>query len=124
LCAVTRITMRQAMDMPHTRAMARRLVREALEVGRAMGHPFDDDALRTAMSYLALGGDHRPSMAVDLLHGSPTEIEFINGKMVELAGRFPHLAVDANRFVTSLVITEEVRNGSRRPDRIPPYLCD
>lgn len=122
LCAVTGVTMQQAMAMPHTRSLARALMQEALQVGRALGHPYGDEALDDAMAYLHRGRDHRPSMAVDLARGHPTEIELINGKIVELGARFPDLSVAANWWVTAMVVTEEIKNGSRSAERIPAYL--
>jgi 2-dehydropantoate 2-reductase len=124
LCAVTGITMGEAMGMPHTRALAQMLVEEALDVGRALGHDFGPDALDQAMRYLDRGGDHKPSMAVDLERKAPTEIDFINGKIVELAHAHPELCVRANRFLASLVVTREVRNGTRSVEGIPAYLRD
>jgi 2-dehydropantoate 2-reductase len=122
LCAVSGTTMQQAMSMPHTRSLARTLLEEVFAVGRALGHDFGSDALTHAMTYLDRGGDHRPSMAVDLERKNPTEIEFINGRIVELAQAFPKISVPANRFVTSLVVTQEVLNGTRAPTEIPTYL--
>ncbi len=122
LCAVTGLTMQQAMSMPHTRSMARRLVQEGLQVGHTMGYGFGDDALDDAMAYLDRGGDHRPSMAVDLSRGTPTEIDYINGKLVELAATRSGVTVDTNRILASLVVTEEVKQGTRPISRIPSYL--
>ncbi len=122
LCAVTGITMGEAMGMPQTRALAQMLVEEALDVGRALGHEFGPDAVEQAMRYLDRGGDHKPSMAVDLERKAPTEIEYINGKIVALASAHPGLCVRANRFLTSLVVTREVRDGTRRVEDVPAYL--
>jgi 2-dehydropantoate 2-reductase len=124
LCAVTGITMGEAMGMPHTRALARTLVEEALAVGQALGHDFGPDAIGQAMRYLDRGGDHKPSMAVDLERKAPTEIDFINGKIVALANDHPDVCVRANQFLASLVVTREVRNGTRRAEDIPAYLRD
>jgi 2-dehydropantoate 2-reductase len=124
LCAVSGITMRQAMSYPHTRALARRITAEGLTVAAAVGYTYGEDAAETCMRYLEVGGDHMPSMWTDLRRGSPTEIEHINGKIVELSLMFHGLGADVNRFFTSAVVTEEIKSGARDPQAVPAYLAE
>jgi 2-dehydropantoate 2-reductase len=122
LCASTGITMRKAMTTPHTRALARRVIREGLAVAAAMGYHYGENALDEALAYLDRGGDHMPSMWVDLQHDLPTEIEYINGRIAQLGRMFSHVDVEANAFLASMIVTLEIKSGARPPDRIPDYL--
>jgi len=124
LCASTGITMRRAMTMPHTRSLARRVIREGLAVAAALGYHYGESALDEALRYLDRGGDHMPSMWVDLQHNLPTEIEYINGKIVQLGKMFSTVDVEANAFLSSTIVTLEIKSGARPPDRIPEYLTN
>jgi 2-dehydropantoate 2-reductase len=122
LCATSNLTMRQAMAAPHTRGLALTLVSEGLAVAAAAGHDFGPDGRQRCLEYLERGGDHLPSMWTDLQRGLPTEIEHINGKIVEIGLRLGGLEVGANLFFTSMVIAREIRSGARGPDDVPDYL--
>ncbi len=122
LCASTDLTMKQAMTHPHTRALAREVLREGLAVGAALGYFYGEGALDQAMRYLDGGGDHKPSMWVDLQNVSHTEIEYINGKICNLGRMFKGLDVSANRYLTSTIVTMEISAGIREPDDVPDYL--
>jgi len=122
LCATTGLTMAEAMRMRHTRHLARELLREALTVAAHMGHHYGEGALEQCLNYLDQGGDHYPSMWSDLKKKRRTEIDYINGKIVKLALMYTDLSVDLNRFFCTMVMTEEIRNGVREEEEIPPYL--
>jgi 2-dehydropantoate 2-reductase len=122
LCATTGLTMSKAMQMKHTRHLARELLREALSVAAHMGHHYGEDALEQSMAYLDKGGDHYPSMWSDLKNKRRTEIDYINGKIVKIAMMYTDLSVDLNRFFCTMVMTEEIRNGVRKEEDIPDYL--
>jgi 2-dehydropantoate 2-reductase len=122
LCATSGITMRQALACAHTRALAARLVREGLSVAAAVGYSYGENALGACMKYLGEGGDHYPSMWTDLQRGSPTEIDVINGKIVEIGRMFENVNVDANLFLTAMVVTQEIKSGARKADDVPDYL--
>ncbi len=122
LCASTGITMRQAMSLPHTRTLANMLIREGLSVGSAVGYYYGESSLQFCVHYLENGGDHLPSMWRDLERGLPTEIEYMNGKIVEIGSMFKNVDVDVNIFFTSMIITREIRSGARKSADIPDYL--
>jgi 2-dehydropantoate 2-reductase len=122
LCAANGITMRQAMTYPHTRNLARVLIREGLSVASAVGYNYGEQALSICMDYLDQGGDHLPSMWTDLKNKNPTEIEYINGKIVKIGLMFKNVDVDVNRFFTSLIVTQEIKTGARDPNDVPDYL--
>ncbi|MEW6367106.1 MAG: 2-dehydropantoate 2-reductase N-terminal domain-containing protein [Acidobacteriota bacterium] len=122
LCATSGITMRQAMTYVHTKHLADILIREGLSVAAALGYHYGEDAREYCIAYLMRGGDHMPSMWVDLQNKCPTEIEYINGKIAKAGLSFENINVDANVFLTSMVITQEIKSGVRAPDDIPEYL--
>ncbi len=123
LCATTGITMAEAMSLPHTRALAAALIREGLAVAASAGYHYGEDAQAFCMSYLDKGGDHHPSMWSDLQRGALTEIEHINGKLVEVGLRYEGVGVGANLFFTSMVVSREILSGARRAEDVPEYLA-
>jgi 2-dehydropantoate 2-reductase len=122
LCAASGITMRQAMTYPHTRNLARMLLKEGLSVATAVGYTYGENAMEDCMAYLDRGGDHLPSMWFDLKQGNRTEIEYINGKIVKIASMFKNIDVGANLFFTAAIVTQELKTGVRKADEIPEYL--
>ena len=122
LCAVSGITMRHAMTYPHTNALVTRVLREGLAVAFALGYKYESDIENICMQYLQNGGDHHPSMWMDLQNKTRTEIEYINGKIIEIAAQYSELDVSANIFLTTMILTEEIKSGARHPDDIPEYL--
>jgi 2-dehydropantoate 2-reductase len=124
LCAAHGLTMARAMRLKHTRRMARVLLREGLTVAGLVGYNYGEDALDRCIEYLEGGGEHHPSMWFDLKERRPTEIEFINGKIVKIGHMFQGIDVDHNAFFTSAIVTQEIRNGTRDDDDIPEYLID
>ncbi len=124
LCSAHGLTMAQAMHLKHTHRTARALLREGLLVGALVGYNYGEDALDRCVTYLQGGGDHYPSMWFDLKQRRPTEIEFINGKIVKIGRMFKNVDVDLNQFFTGAIITQEIKNGTRREDDIPDYLVE
>jgi len=122
LCAAHGLTMARAMRLKHTRSKARVLLREALTVAATVGYNYGEDALDCCLAYLEGGGEHYPSMWFDLKNRRPTEIEYINGKIVKIGRMFKGVDVDLNLFFTSAIVTQEIRNGTRSEDDIPDYL--
>lgn len=60
------------------------------------------------------GGEHRPSMGQDMVKGRRTEIEFMNGLVVE-KGRELGIPTPANAVLTNLV--KRVERGELKPDK-------
>jgi len=124
LCAAHGLTMAHAMRLKHTRRTARVLMREGLTVAGLVGYNYGEDTLDRCMAYLDAGGEHYPSMWFDLRNQRPTEIEYINGKIVKIGRMFNDVDVSLNAFFTSAIITQEIRNGNRAEDDIPDYLVN
>lgn len=87
LCAVTRHCMGCVMGQPEARAMVEDMLREGIAIGAADGIELGPDFLAYAMDYLDQGGEHRPSILVDVEKGKFTENEFHCGELARLARR-------------------------------------
>ena len=124
LCAAHGLTMARAMHLKHTRRTAKVLLREGLTVAGLVGYNYGEDALDRCMEYLQGGGDHYPSMWFDLKDRRPTEIEYINGKIVKIGSMFRGVDVSHNLYFTSAIVTQEIKNGTRLDDDIPEYLIE
>jgi 2-dehydropantoate 2-reductase len=122
LCASAGTTMRQAMQWRPTRALIAKLVREGLSVGEALGYRWGRDAHEECMLYLSTGGDHMPSMWSDLQNRRPTEIDYLNGRIVSLGRRFEGVGVEANLFIASLIMALELKSGARAEHDVPAWL--
>ena len=122
LCAVMGLTMREAMTGIATRQLAGDVVREGLAVAHGLGYDYGADIWKRCMGYLDKGGNHHPSMSVDLKAKRPTEIEFINGKILELGSDMENVPLEVNRVLVSMLMTQEVRNGTRKPEEFPDYI--
>jgi 2-dehydropantoate 2-reductase len=111
VCALTRRTMKQMMEFKDTRNLAEAVLREGIEVAAANGVHFKPDFLEFCMGYLDKAGHHRTSMHVDIEKKSPTEISFINDKIVQY-GKAKGIPTPINSTIVSLI------RGSELPEYI------
>ncbi|MFX0034114.1 MAG: ketopantoate reductase family protein [Candidatus Hermodarchaeota archaeon] len=102
VCVTTRTTMKQTMEFPETREICREILREGIEVARARGLKFEPDFLDKCMNYLDKAGHHRVSMEADINAGNPSEIGFLNGKIVEY-GKIEGIPTPYNKIFVSLI---------------------
>lgn len=102
LCGVGRMTMSEAMSNSDTVELVEQIIEEALEVAAAEKIKFEDDFIRIGLRYLSKAGNHFPSLAVDLLNNRPTEIDYLNGKIVEY-GRKHYIRTSLNLTFTNMV---------------------
>jgi len=121
------------------RRLSIRLAAETIRVGRAHGfkletihtHAADEwlkaadgdkaalDAIETTMVAASKGrpDDRRPSMGQDMAKGRRTEIEFLNGLVVE-KGREAGIPTPANEGIVNAVIKVERGEAPQGPERI------
>ena len=85
ICAVTDKTIKDALEYPPTREIADACFEEALAVARSMGYDLGESYLQQALGYLQKVGVHKDSMCNDIANRTPTEIDFLGGKIVEYA---------------------------------------
>jgi len=79
-CGLTRLPIGPVRDTPLGAKLIQRAVREAVAVGRARGIllPEDEEA-RVMNSINSLPASSQPSLLLDLLAGSPTEVDVLSG---------------------------------------------
>lgn len=102
LCGVGRLTMAEAMSDPDTVELIEQIITEGVEVAEKEKIRFSDDFIRQCLRYLKNGGDHFPSLALDLIYGKQTEIDYFNGKIVEY-GRKHYVRTSLNLAFTNMV---------------------
>ncbi|HQQ94279.1 MAG TPA: 2-dehydropantoate 2-reductase [Bacteroidia bacterium] len=102
LCGVGRLTMAEAMADEETLELIEQIINEGVDVARKEKIRFPDDFIRKCIQYLKKGGDHFPSLAVDLLNNRQTEIDYFNGKIVEY-GKKHYVKTSLNLAFTNMV---------------------
>jgi 2-dehydropantoate 2-reductase len=137
--AATGLSSRDMVELTTARKLSIRLGGEAIQVGQALGYELESirgiaaQKLLAAASgntealnevedvLLALGkrrtGEGRPSTAQDIIKGRRTEIDFINGLVVQKA-KEAGLKVPANEAITALVKKIESGEVSPNPENI------
>ncbi len=83
VCAVTGLTMAQAMNDPIVFKIVDSLIKECVKVARANEISLGWDFYPHAIAYMSNAGNHKPSMLMDIENNRRTEIDYINGKFVE-----------------------------------------
>jgi len=106
LCTVTGRTMKEVMDTPDTYYLVERLLKEAIAVAEADGYHMGPDFFGHCVTYLQSAGDHKPSMLIDVECRRPTEIDFLNCKVIDYGERYG-IPTPYNDSVTRLVRSQE-----------------
>ena len=102
VCAVTGLSMAQVMNDPIVFETVNSLVKECVKVARANEISLGWNYYPFSIEYLEGAGDHKPSMLVDIEMKRRTEIDFINGKIIEY-GEQAGVETPYNSTVLSLV---------------------
>ncbi|OLS23831.1 MAG: hypothetical protein HeimC3_23030 [Candidatus Heimdallarchaeota archaeon LC_3] len=113
LCAVTHMTMKEAMQFPNTRNIVSNLIQEGIDVANSLGIEFNTYFHEECMNYLMKGGHHKPSMLIDVESRTPTEVEFLNLKIVEIAEK-QKVKVPYNNSIKSIIEAIDFLNGKDR----------
>jgi 2-dehydropantoate 2-reductase len=111
VCALTRKPMKDMMDFEVTERLVEELLREGIGVAEACGVTFDEGFLEHCVQYLKKAGYHKTSMHQDIERGSPTEIDWLNGRIAE-RGRALGLKTPYNFAITALVKGLEMKSGA------------
>ena len=109
LCAISNLTMKEAMDHPDTLEIVEQVIYEAVEVAKAEEIKLPENFVKLCIRYLKNAGNHMPSLAVDLINKRETEIDFMNGKIVEY-GRKHYIKTPLNLTLTKIVRSITYRN--------------
>ena len=102
VCAVTGLTMAQAMGDPIVFQIVDALVKECVQVARANEISLGWEYYPHAIGYMRNAGNHKPSMLMDIEANRRTEIDYINGKFVEY-GEQADVPTPYNRTLRAMV---------------------
>ena len=102
ICAVTGKTMFEVINDPILFNLVESVLKEGVAVARANEFILGPDFYPDCVSYIQEAGHHKPSMLQDILAGRRTEIDFINGKIIEYGVR-AGVATPYNTTLRSLV---------------------
>ena len=108
LCALTGLDMASAWHDSYAADLARKIMQEGIRVARSNEIFVGWDYYRWAQDYLASAGPHKPSMLVDREAGRISEIDFINGKIVEY-GEFSGVPTPYNETILRLLKAIEAK---------------
>jgi 2-dehydropantoate 2-reductase len=108
-CALTGKTMKDMMDFELTEVLVEKLMREGIKVAEAVGVTLDETFMERGIQYLKRGGYHKTSMTQDIERGTPTEIDWLNAKIVE-HGRACGLEIPYNFTIMALVKALEMKS--------------
>ncbi len=123
LCAVGRITMKEAMDNKNTVELVEQVLKEAVTVAKAEHIKFEDTFIEKCLGYLGKAGNHFPSLAVDLMNNRPTEIDYLNGKIVEY-GLKHAIQTPVNLTFTNMVKALSDKNLSAKTPPLKPAFAN
>ncbi|PCI23995.1 MAG: 2-dehydropantoate 2-reductase [SAR324 cluster bacterium] len=102
VCALTGLTMAEAMGDPEVLNIVDQLVKECVKVARANEIQLGWGFYPYAIEYMSKAGHHKPSMLVDIETRRRTEINFINGQFVRY-GKQAGIETPYNLMIMSLV---------------------
>ncbi len=111
LCAISHRTMKEVMSFPETVDIVTGLIDESIQVAKKENIEIKDGFRDDGISYLKNAGHHKPSMLIDIENGVKTEIDQLNGKIVEY-GKKHGINTPLNQAVTALIhLQERAENG-------------
>ncbi|ACH38441.1 2-dehydropantoate 2-reductase [Citrifermentans bemidjiense Bem] len=108
ICAVTGKTMVQIILDPILLNLVDSLIKEGVAVARANEFTLGSDFYPYCINYLKNAGNHKPSMLQDIEAGRRTEVDYINGKIVEY-GAQAGMPTPYNTMIHGLVKALECR---------------
>ena len=102
LCAVTGKTMGEVIDDPILFHLVDALIKEGVAVARANEYTLGSNFYPYCIDYIRNAGHHKPSMLQDIEAGRRTEVDYINGKIVEY-GAQAGVATPYNTMIRGIV---------------------
>ncbi len=111
LTAIAEILNGDIPSIEPAREICCKAVREALDVAKAKGLRLPDNFHERVLDVARATGRNKSSMRQDIEQGRPTEIDYINGAIVELGKEFG-VPTPVNWTLTQLIKTKEL-SGNR-----------
>jgi 2-dehydropantoate 2-reductase len=102
VCAVTGKTMFEVVNDPIVFGLVNSLLKEGVQVARANELMLGPDYFPDCLDYIKDAGHHKPSMLQDIEAKRQTEIDYINGKIIEYGER-AGVPTPYNKALRSLV---------------------
>jgi 2-dehydropantoate 2-reductase len=102
LTAIWRVSNGELLNSPHRMRLMKELFEEAVSVYADYGIPYEASAWDNIIGVCRATSSNTSSMLADVIAGRPTEIGFINGSIVRMAGQ-SGIPVPGHRWVCSLV---------------------
>lgn len=109
LCGIAKMTMKEVMTQPEMIELVEQIIIESVEIAAAEKIFFEDDFIRKCMRYLKKAGDHFPSLAIDMMNGRETEIDYFNGKFVHY-GRKHYIKTPLHQIFYTIVKGQSLKN--------------
>ncbi|HYN44948.1 MAG TPA: 2-dehydropantoate 2-reductase [Candidatus Limnocylindrales bacterium] len=101
--AITRKKLGLISEIPDLKKSLFAVAKESLEIAKAEGIELDKEHLRKSMyNALEKGYDHKTSMLVDIMNQRKTEVDFLNGKIIEL-GKKHNIQTPLNLLIYGLI---------------------
>ncbi|MBC8322930.1 MAG: 2-dehydropantoate 2-reductase [Candidatus Marinimicrobia bacterium] len=106
LCAISHRTMKEVMSFPETVDMVTGIIDESIQVAKKENIEIRDGFRQASIEYLTKAGNHKPSMLIDIENGVKTEIDQLNGTIVEYGKKYG-INTPLNQGVTALIHLHE-----------------
>ena len=101
--AITRKKLGLISEIPELKESLFAVAQESLEIARAEGIELEKEYLRKSMhNALEKGYEHKTSMLVDIINKRKTEVDFLNGKIIEL-GKKHNIRTPLNLLIYGLI---------------------
>ena len=112
MCAVTGKTIKEALDFPPTREIALECFKEILAVAKAKGYDLGEEYVKETLAYGERVGIHKDSMGHDIENRTPTEIDFLGGRVVEYARE---LGIPTPYYITMTNLVRAIEDNYTGP---------
>ena len=100
--AITRTKLGVISEIPELKESLFAVAKESLKIARAEGIEINKEDLRRSMLALEKGSEHKTSMLLDIINKRKTEVDFLNGKIIEL-GKKHNIETPLNNLLYSLI---------------------
>lgn len=101
--AITRTKLGIISEIPELKQSLYAVARESLKIAKAEGIKLDEEQLKKSMlNALEKGNEHKTSMLVDIINKRKTEVDFLNGKIIEL-GKKHNIQTPLNLLIYGVI---------------------